>query len=70
MLRGGAPQGIAVELARAALSTSGLDAKIELRDWNLAQQQMMRGSIDGLIHINPNPERKKNSDLFRSIIAY
>ena len=56
---GGAPQGIAVELARAALDASGLDAEIELRDWNLAQQQMTQGSIDGLIHINPNPERKK-----------
>ena len=32
----------AVELAQAALDASGLDAEIELRDWNLAQQQMMQ----------------------------
>lgn len=31
-IENGAPQGIAVELARAALDASGLDAEIELRD--------------------------------------
>ena len=41
----GAPQGIAVELARAALDASGLDAEIELRDWNLAQKQMSQGQV-------------------------
>ena len=55
----GEPLGLAYQLAVAALRASGVQARVNLGDWAETQQQMRDGQIDGLIHINPTPDRTR-----------
>ena len=60
--RGEVAQGVAVDLAQAALEHAGLQAQIQAQEWQSAQQQVLQGDADGLIQINPTPEREKLYD--------
>ena len=53
----GQARGVAVDLVMAAAREAGLDIRIEAMNWQQAQTEMREGRADGLIHINPTPER-------------
>ena len=50
--------GVAVDLTRALASHVGLEAEVRAEDWPHAQQQVLAGTADALIQINPTPERE------------
>ena len=61
--------GLAVDLTRAAAEKAGLTLQIEGRHWPTAQQEVLAGKADALLHINPNPEREKVFDFSDPLIA-
>jgi len=60
--RGTEAQGVAVDLTRAALVHAGLQAELRAQEWQSAQKAVQSGEADGLMQINPNPEREKIYD--------
>ncbi len=53
------PQGVVVDLTRAIAREAGLNIEIEALDWATAQLRVFQGNADGLLQINPTPERLK-----------
>lgn len=58
----GTSKGVAVDMAKAIGKNIGYDIKVLGVNWEQAQQMLQNGEADGLLHINPSPERKKLYD--------
>ena len=58
----GTSKGVAVDIAKAIGKKIGYDIKVLTVNWEQAQQLLQNGEADGLLHINPSPEREKHFD--------
>jgi diguanylate cyclase (GGDEF)-like protein len=58
----GSAKGVAVDIAKAMGKKIGYDIKVLGVNWQQAQQMLQNGEADGLVHINPSPEREKLFD--------
>ena len=53
---------MAVDIAKAIGNELGYDIKVLATDWEQAQIMVLRGEADGLLQINPSPERNELYD--------
>src|SRR5215212_3153411 len=58
-LEDGVAKGMDVDLARALGQRLQREVRIELMDWNLAQEKISRGEADGLLGTSITEERRK-----------
>lgn len=58
----GTAKGVAVDIAKAIGNELGYDIKVLATDWEQAQIMVLRGEADGLLQINPSPERNELYD--------
>lgn len=58
----GRAKGVAVDIAKAIGNKIGYDIKVMSVDWDQAQIMLFNGDADGLLHINPSPERNELFD--------
>lgn len=56
-LDGGVPKGIDVDIAMALGREIGREIRVELMDWDVAQERVLRGEADGLLSMSVSPER-------------
>jgi PAS domain S-box-containing protein len=61
-MKQGKPTGIVVDLAKAVAERMHRPVEIQLMKWTEAQQLVLEGRADALLHIDPNPERLKIYD--------
>jgi PAS domain S-box-containing protein len=61
-LDNGEPKGMDVDLARALAAAMKREIRIELMDWNLAQQKVLQGEADGLLGMSISKERRQLYD--------
>ena len=58
----GEPKGVYVDIVRALSKAMGREIRLELMDWNIAQERVAHGDADGLIFIAPSDKRKELFD--------
>lgn len=58
----GAATGVDVDLAKALAKPMGREIRVELMDWRLAQEKVLRGEADGLLSMSMTEERRKLYD--------
>ena len=58
----GKSKGVAVDIAKAIGDKIDYEIKILTTNWEQAQRMIFNGEADGLLQINPNPERDKIYD--------
>jgi diguanylate cyclase (GGDEF)-like protein len=64
----GAAKGVAVDIARAIGKKIDYDIKVMAVNWEEAQQMVLKGDADGLLHINQSPERDELFDFSRPLL--
>lgn len=64
----GTSKGVAVDIAKAIGKEITIDVEVLTVNWEQAQQMMRSGEADGLLHINPSPEREKNYDFSERLL--
>lgn len=63
----GQPDGFSIELFKAALKASGLNAKIDIGIWNILKHKLAVGELDALPMVGRTPER---DSLFDFTVPY
>jgi ABC-type amino acid transport substrate-binding protein len=58
----GTAKGVAVDIAKAIGERIGYEVQVVTADWGQAQQMVLNGEADGLLHINPSNERNELYD--------
>jgi diguanylate cyclase (GGDEF)-like protein len=58
----GTAKGVAVDIAKAIGDRIGCEVIVLTENWEQAQKMVLNGDADGLLQINPNPERNKIYD--------
>jgi ABC-type amino acid transport substrate-binding protein len=58
----GTAKGVAVDIAKAIGDRIGYDVKVMTVNWEQAQEMVLNGDADGLLQINPSPERNELYD--------
>ena len=58
----GTAKGVVVDIAKAIGNELGYDIKVLAVDWEQAQIMVLNGEADGLLQINPSPERNELYD--------
>lgn len=58
----GKSKGVAVDIVKAIDNELGYDIKVLAVDWEQAQLMVLNGEADGLLQINPSPERDELYD--------
>jgi PAS domain S-box-containing protein len=61
-LEDGIPKGMDVDLAQALAAPLNREIRIQLMDWNLAQERVLKGEADGLLGLSITEERRKLYD--------
>ncbi len=61
-LDGGSPRGMDVDMVKALAGPMNREVRVELGDWALAQERVLRGEADGLIGISIIDERRERFD--------
>jgi len=61
-LEDGIAKGMDVDLAKAIAAQMKREIRIELMDWNLAQEKVLKGEADGLLGLSVSDERRKLYD--------
>src|SRR5688572_1373346 len=61
-LRDGIAMGMDVDLVQALSRPMGREIKVQLMDWNLAQEKLEKGEADGLIGMSITSPRRKRFD--------
>ena len=56
-LKNGTPNGIVIDLVKSMANRMNRPVKIQVMDWNQAQQTVQEGRADALLQINANPDR-------------
>jgi PAS domain S-box-containing protein len=69
-LQDGQPKGLSVEIMAAIAQQMGQKIRIELMDWQLAQQKFLDGYADGLLDMSITEERKKLYDFAETGFVY
>ncbi|HHU63366.1 MAG TPA: transporter substrate-binding domain-containing protein [Clostridiales bacterium] len=64
----GTVKGVAVDIAKAIGNEIGYDIEVMAVNWEQAQLMVLNGEADGLLQINPNPERNELFDFSRSLL--
>ncbi len=64
----GVSTGIVIDLAEAIAKRMHHSVEIQLMDWSLAQQSVLEGQADALLHINASPERLKIYDFSEPLL--
>jgi cytidine deaminase len=55
-------KGVAVDIAKAIGDSIGYEVIVITENWEQAQKMVLNGEADGLLQINPNPERNELYD--------
>jgi diguanylate cyclase (GGDEF)-like protein len=58
----GIAKGVAVDIAKAMGDRIGYEVQVVTVNWEQAQKMVLNGEADGLLHINPSPERNELFD--------
>jgi len=58
----GTAKGVAVDIVKAIGEKIGYEVKVLAANWEQAQTMVLNGEADGLLQINPSPERKESYD--------
>lgn len=58
----GTAKGVAVDIAKAIGDSIGYEIIVLTKNWEQAQKMVLNGDADGLLQINPNPERNELYD--------
>jgi signal transduction histidine kinase len=66
----GTPSGMDIDVARALSRRMGRDIRVEVMDWDLAQEKVLRGEADGLLSMSMSPERQARFDFTDSTITH
>jgi len=61
-LEDGIAKGMDVDLAKALAAPMQREIRVELMDWNLAQEKVLKGEADGLLGLSISDERRKSFD--------
>jgi PAS domain S-box-containing protein len=61
-LEEGVAKGMDVDLAKALATPMKREIRVELMDWNLAQERVLKGEADGLLGLSISEERRKLYD--------
>src|ERR1700744_1741212 len=61
-LENGVAKGMDVDLTKALAKPLQREVRVELMDWNLAQEKVLKGEADGLIGLSVSDERRKTYD--------
>ncbi len=61
-LENGVAKGMDVDLVTALARPLGREVRVDLMDWNLAQERMLKGDADGLIGMSVTEERRARFD--------
>ena len=69
-LERGTASGMDVDVARALSARLGRDIRIDVMDWDVAQQTVLRGEADGLLSMSMSPERLALFDFTESTITH
>jgi ABC-type amino acid transport substrate-binding protein len=64
----GTAKGVAVDIAKAVGDRIGYEVKVVTANWEQAQRMMLNGEADGLLQINPSPERNELYDFSRPLL--
>ena len=64
----GTAKGVAVDIAKAVGDRIGYEVKVVTANWEQAQRMMLNGEADGLLQINPSPERNELFDFSRPLL--
>lgn len=62
------PTGLGIELVHGILHSAQIDAKLELMEWDEAQNQMKTGKADALVVINKSPARLQLYDFSEPLL--
>jgi PAS domain S-box-containing protein len=62
--------GMAVDVVKALAGPMNRKIRIELMDWNLAQQKVLNGEADAVLEISSTPERQKLYDFASSTFTH
>ena len=66
----GTPSGMDVDVARALGRRLGRDIRVEVMDWDVAQDKVLRGEADGLLSMSMSPERRTRFDFTDATITH
>jgi two-component system cell cycle sensor histidine kinase/response regulator CckA len=66
----GTPRGLDVDVATAISETLGRDVRVVLMDWDVAQDQVLRGEADGLLSMSVSPARQALFDFTDSTASH
>jgi len=69
-MKDGKPTGVVVDLVKAVAQHMHRPVEIRLMNWSEAQQSVLDGRADGLMQINPNPERLELYDFSEPLLTY
>ena len=58
----GISKGVVVDIAKAIGDKIGYEVNVVTVNWEQAQKMVINGDADGLLHINPSPERNEHYD--------
>lgn len=61
-LENGVAKGMDVDLTKALAGPLQREVRVELMDWNLAQEKVLKGEADGLIGLSISDDRRKTYD--------
>jgi ABC-type amino acid transport substrate-binding protein len=64
----GTAKGVAVDIAKAMGKKINTDIEVIAVNWAQAQQMLLSGEADGLLHINPSPQREKLYDFSEPLL--
>ena len=65
-LEDGTAKGMVVDLAKALAAPMKREIRIELMDWDLAQEKVLKGEADGLLGLSVTEERRRLYDFATS----
>ena len=68
-IKEGKPEGIVVDLTRAMAERMHRPVDIRLMNWTEAQRLVSEGRADGLLQINPSPERLRTYDFSDTLLT-
>jgi formate hydrogenlyase transcriptional activator len=66
-LERGEPKGLDVDVARAVAAAMGRGLRVELMDWGLARERVLRGEADALMDLSVGDERSAQWDFTEEI---
>src|SRR5262245_36098483 len=66
----GVPKGLEVDLVRAVAAEMDRELRLELMDWNVARERVLRGEADALIDLAQDDERNGQWEFAEPFITH